>query len=165
MLAKVRLLGATLAMAVAAMVLASGALATNSHPKPKPKPAPGGNCSGNLAFSDPSCLLKQKAKNTATVSQTGNAQSGPAQVNGGTATGGTVTSTGGAAPGGTATAAAPWIVVTKSTANGAPAQNNAPVSGGSPSSTANGGANNPNASATAAAPGEQRWQRRHADRR
>ncbi len=76
MLAKVRLLGATLAMAVAALVLSSGALATN----PPPKPATGGNCTGNLTFADPNCLLKQKAKNTATVSQTGNAQSGAASV-------------------------------------------------------------------------------------
>ena len=82
-MSKVRLLGATLVSVAAALVLTSGAFATN-HPG-----ASVSNCSKSGFAVDPSCLLKQKAKNTANVNQTGNAQSGPATVNGGNATGGT----------------------------------------------------------------------------
>ena len=138
-MSKVRLLGATLVSVAAALVLTSGAFATN-HPG-----ASVSNCSKSGFAVDPSCLLKQKAKNTANVNQTGNAQSGPATVNGGNATGGTVTSTGGSADGGIAEAAAPWIVVTKSTAKGGLATNLAPVQGGSSSSTASGGSQKANA--------------------
>ena len=138
-MSKVRLLGATLVSVAAALVLTSGAFATN-HPG-----ASVSNCSKSGFAVDPSCLLKQKAKNTANVNQTGNAQSGPATVNGGNATGGSVSSNGGSADGGTATAAAPWIVVTKSTAKGGLATNLAPVQGGSSSSTASGGSQNANA--------------------
>ena len=67
---KVRLLGATLATVAAALALSSGALAGGSANAGRR----GQQLQGELlASSDPDCLLKQKAKNKATVSQTGTA--------------------------------------------------------------------------------------------
>ena len=137
----VRLLGATLAAVAAALALSSGASRRRDRQCGRRGQQLRGNSSAVL---DPACLLKQKAKNKATVSQTGTAQSGTATVNGGSATGGTVTSTGGSANSGTAQGAAPWYVGTKSTANGGAATNTAPTTGGSSTSSSSGGSQTAN---------------------